>query len=1010
MTEKATRFVPTKDIKAAVQGREADVLAALGIEWQKGIPHVHCPYPDHGDTSASWRWDADRLQAFCTCIGTRPGEKRAHSIFDVIAARDGVDFEAAKVRVAELLDLGHLIRARSGEGQAVATDPHALLHPPADQRDDGLVALYLGHRLGLPADDVRLPSTPVAGIRSLAYFDPPARKGAKPVKVGEWPCVVFGTVDRDGRRHAHRIYVEAAGAGKAKIPPKDGGVPRGVKKSAKRTPGDLVTGRCVWWGRPEAAASVIVAEGIETAAAIAHALLAEIDAEKVAVGSAIDANGIEAFQPWPHHALVVVAADRDEAKAGQGYRRGERAARAFATRQIERVKVRIAMPGREGTNADWLDVWSDDGPEAVARGVRAAAPFEPTSDEEREHGRIEVQQQREAELPAIMLDDLGFVARTDEAWQTLVAANAPERFFRFAGGVCRIGPDEHGVTITEPLDKAKMRNSLARVARWLQRDSDGTLRDVAPPSETVEDVLATSEPPLPVLLGIVNAPTFAPDGALDTEPGYHPASRLLYIPDPGFDVPAVPEHPTAEDIADARRLLVEELFADFPFDGPNDGAAERAHAMALLLQASARQLIDGATPIFLVDKPTPGSGAGLLVDVISMITTGHPATATTEARDDGEMRKKLTSFLMAGKSVFFLDNVNLRVDSGSLASAVTAKFWEDRVLGETRMIRVPVRCSWIIAGNNVRTSNEIARRCVRIRLDPKTDQPEERSGFKHPNLLGWVAENRGTLLRACLVLVRAWIAAGRPANQKTIGSFEAWCRVMGGILNVAGIPGFLENLDDMRRRADEEGAAIRAFVASWWNKHATGEMGVADLFPVAQAAEPMLSLGDGSERSQKIRLGKLLSRMRDRHFRITTASDRDVELRVENAGVSHQASRWTLRVVAGNVEALKREHSPQHSPLQPIENKGEGECGECGECFPDLRARAGAYAPTPTWARARARTPSRDPEKHSPHSPHSPSPGNPRGSGGECCGECWPEEGSTFPEAGDHDDFEEHEL
>ena len=57
---------------------------------------------------------------------------------------------------------------------------------------------------------------------------------------------------------------------------------------------------------------------------------------------------------------------------------------------------------------------------------------------------------------------------------------------------------------------------------------------------------------------------------------------------------------------------------------------------------------------------------------------------------------------------------------------------------------------------------------------------------------------------AALTLIRAWIAAGRPKGKKTLGKFEGWAEVMGGILQVAGVPGFLDQLEAFRERDDPE--------------------------------------------------------------------------------------------------------------------------------------------------------------------------------------------------------------
>jgi hypothetical protein len=59
------RYVKTRDIQAAIKGQETAVLDALGIPWQQGKPHIHCPYPDHGGED-DWRWDEGKSRAFCS--------------------------------------------------------------------------------------------------------------------------------------------------------------------------------------------------------------------------------------------------------------------------------------------------------------------------------------------------------------------------------------------------------------------------------------------------------------------------------------------------------------------------------------------------------------------------------------------------------------------------------------------------------------------------------------------------------------------------------------------------------------------------------------------------------------------------------------------------------------------------------------------------------------------------------------------------------------------------------
>jgi hypothetical protein len=93
------RYVKTGPIKAAAKGRESDIVRSVGVSWPPphGRDHITCPYADQDDHNPSWRLMGNGA-AICTC-----SEGRAHSIFDVVIKVLGVDFEEAKIRVAEIL-------------------------------------------------------------------------------------------------------------------------------------------------------------------------------------------------------------------------------------------------------------------------------------------------------------------------------------------------------------------------------------------------------------------------------------------------------------------------------------------------------------------------------------------------------------------------------------------------------------------------------------------------------------------------------------------------------------------------------------------------------------------------------------------------------------------------------------------------------------------------------------------------------------------------------------------
>jgi hypothetical protein len=441
-----------------------------------------------------------------------------------------------------------------------------------------------------------------------------------------------------------------------------------------------------------------------------------------------------------------------------------------------------------------------------------------------------------------------------------MGANKRPTLFLRSGTLARLARADDGPRI-ETMDEAGTYGYLARIADWVKVTEDA-VTNVSPVRDVARDMLAYPNSKLPSLEAVVSAPVFDHEGALVMARGYHVGARLWYEPE-GLTLAAVPDRPSEADVVEARTLLLDDLLVDFPFAAESD----RAHALGALILPFARRMIAGCTPIHLVEAPTPGSGKGLLGDLVSLVFIGRICEPTTFTADEDEARKKITSILMKAQPVILLDNIRNGLESAQLASALTAETWSDRILGQTRMIDLPNRATWIVTANNPHLSLEIARRCVRIRLDAKTDRPWARIGFKHSPLRDWARANRSRLVHALLILIRAWIAGGRPSGGRSLGSFESWANIVGGILGVAHVQGFLGNTEQLYEAADVEGQEWREFVTAWWEKHGEVWVSATELLTLAVERDLLgATIGDKSSRSQKIRLGKALSAARDRHF------------------------------------------------------------------------------------------------------------------------------------------------
>lgn len=771
-----------------------------------------------------------------------------------------------------------------------------------------------------------------------------------------YPALIGVVRDRGGEiTGLHRTYLREANGS--------------VSKAAVAKPRMMlgrVAGGAVRLGPTAEGAALGICEGIETGLAVMTAR------PELPVWATLSTSGLEQVALPASATRIVILADHDA--SGAGLRAAETAARRLRS---EGREVVIAAPSREGD--DFNDLLLREGPGAVAQAV-AAAEMPPA-----DAAPVLIGQHRplnyavaDTGLPIMRADEGDLGRAVEKVWSLLLASNRTPWLYRYAGIPTWVVPDDEGRPVAATLTEERLRHMLARLADWRRMNAKGELVPAPPPTAVVKSVLATPDPGLPVLVGIVNTPVFGRNGTLLTAPGYHPDARLLYVPAPGFDVPPVSARPTTADVAAARELICDELLGDFPFVSP----AERAHAVALLLLGFLRGMVDGPTPLHLIEKPSPGTGATLMVDAIATILTGAGASVMTEGRDDDEWRKRVTAKLRQVPTILLIDNLRLKLDSSAVAAALTAPFWEDRILGQSEMARLPIRCLWIATGNNPEFSNEMARRLVRIRLDANVERPWQRSDFRHPDLMTWVRANRARLVHACLTLCQAWIAEGRPRGTRAIGSYENWAHVLGGVLEVAGIDGFLGNLEEMMAASDSEGTAWSGFVAAWWDRFGTAAVGTSDLFDVALRCDPSPPISGNTDRAQKTSFGISIKKMRDRMFTV-----RGLRLRLVLAGKAHQAVRWELRVCAeGPASAVDRPAGGeppvregnlgrQGSPAQSSEIKGSGEPGEPEE-------------PLSTLTRTRTHAPAMEnPGRGSPGFRRSPHPENSTGCAGEPRGE-----------------------
>ncbi len=317
---------------------------------------------------------------------------------------------------------------------------------------------------------------------------------------------------------------------------------------------------------------------------------------------------------------------------------------------------------------------------------------------------------------------------------------------------------------------------------------------------------------LPNLLGVITAPIMRDDGSILSKPGYDEKTGLYLYGD--IEWLPILDTPTLKDAQSAIKTLIEP-FGEFPFVDP----ADRSVLLSAILTALQRRLLDFA-PLFGFDAPLQSTGKTLAADSLSLIATGRTPVCVSDPVDETEMRKLITTLLMAGDAIVLVDNVLYGLRSPALAKVLTETEHTDRILGVHKQARVPTNVTWMCSGNNLTFAGDMPSRVLIARMDAEIEHPENRT-FKISDLRKHVLENRPQLVQAALMVLRAYYVAGRPSMNLTPSRFARWDKEIRSALVWAGAP------DPVATRArvdsnDPERTATARVLTCWHRNPALG--------------------------------------------------------------------------------------------------------------------------------------------------------------------------------------------
>lgn len=399
---------------------------------------------------------------------------------------------------------------------------------------------------------------------------------------------------------------------------------------------------------------------------------------------------------------------------------------------------------------------------------------------------------------------------------------------------------------------------------------------------------------LPVLTGIINAPTLREDGSILDQPGYDVQTGLLFDPQ-GERFPLLPREPDRDTALRALAFL-RDLIGSFPFVTP----ADRSVALSAILTTLIRRSLSTA-PLHGFNAPTAGTGKSMLVDIASMIATARPAPVIAQGKTEEEMEKRLGAALIAGDVLIAIDNCEEPLGGELICQAMTQTSLKVRILGTSLNAEVPSNATMFATGNNLTFVGDMTRRAIRATLDAGVERPELRAFDRDP--LALVAGRRGDYVTAGLTILRAFHLAGRPEQSVPLGSFTAWSGWVRDALIWLGEADPCETMEGMRG-ADPKLEALTAALEEWRSVIGTDRVTVREIIERAAAQqtqlfgkaeyvnpefrEALLRVAGEGGAINGTRLGKWLSQHQNR----IVAGHRIIA-----AGTTGNRARWQLDIV-----------------------------------------------------------------------------------------------------------------
>jgi putative DNA primase/helicase len=500
------------------------------------------------------------------------------------------------------------------------------------------------------------------------------------------------------------------------------------------------------------------------------------------------------------------------------------------------------------------------------------------------------------ELPRILIEGGGLSREATQAEKALIGArvNIFQRgdnlVLPIVDEVTASGNRKAWVGRLRTADCANVEDLLCQHAHWYKMIS-GKEKQINPPPKVAQILLSRKGCwNFSKITGVITCPTLRPDATLLSESGYDATTGLFLINPPA--IPPIPQNSTKDDALKSLSKL-QALLVEFPF---TDGVS-----LSVALSAMITPIVRGmfpVAPLHVARASTPGTGKSYLFDISAAIAIGQPCPVIAVGRNEEETEKRLGATILAGQSIFSLDNVNGALGGDFLCQLIERPNVKVRILGKSELVPVDCRATVFATGNNLYLQGDMTRRAIVATMDANRERPELRQFNENP--FSEILQNRGEYIAAVLTIILAYIHAGKPDPAPRLASFGEWSDTVRSALIWLGEADPVASMETARAEDPLQQAIAAVFCAIKEIVGVGRRITTAELIKEADTHEILkdaLTLAVGSRTTQQLGskgVGKWLSGAKGRISN---------NLKLECQGDKHgHAVKWWIKDIA--VEAV----------------------------------------------------------------------------------------------------------